>query len=508
MKHKIISVLSICLLIILLFFVGMDHRDLGDPDEAYQVYLNGEKIGLIKSKDALLNMIDKEQDEIKRKYNVDKVYPPEGLSINKIYTYNNDVVSEKKIYDEVKEKEPFTIKGYTVTINYNSESSSTILESGLTQTKIYTLDKDIVKNALYKTAVAFIGEKELGNYESGSQSEIIDQGEIITSVYFAETISIKEDYISTENKIFNDQEELAMYLMFGTNEKQKTVNIKENENLDMIAESNNLNISELLVANPKISYDDILVAGQEINIGLINPLVSVKYSKQVVEVVDIAYQTKYIDDNSKYIDFKEVTTAGQNGKTKITQDILYVNGQIVNLIISNKETIVPTVDEVITRGTKVYYNPGGNYVNPNRGNGEYIWPTNVPYIITSRFEWRWGSHHDGIDISGTGLGSPIYASTSGVVVEASGGCPNRGYYGNRCGHGWGNYVFIKSPKGYTIYYAHLVNQMIVHVGQQVNQGQVIGFMGSSGNSTGTHLHFQIMTEGGAALNPCREAFKC
>ena len=104
MKDKIISFLFTGILVILVFFIGMDKRELGDPTEAYQVYLNGEKIGLISSKKTLLDMIDNEQTMIKESYGVDKVYPPNGLSINKIYTYNHDIVSEDKIYDEFKEQ--------------------------------------------------------------------------------------------------------------------------------------------------------------------------------------------------------------------------------------------------------------------------------------------------------------------------------------------------------------------------------------------------------------------
>ena len=507
MKDKIISVLSMCILVVLLFFIGMDTRKLGDPTEAYQVYLNGEKIGLISSKSNLLDMIDNEQALIKEEYGVDKVYPPNGLSINKVYTYNNDIVSENKIYEEVKEAEPFTIKGYTVTIKYNDKSSSVILDKGLSELKIYTLDKDIVKKALYNTAIAFIGENELEAYESQTQSEIIDEGEKLTSVYFAESITIKEDYISTKETIFTDVNSLSMYLLFGTTQKQNTVYIQENEDLQTIADNNNLNILELLVANPQISVDDLLIAGQEINVGLINPLVSVTYSKQVVETVDIAYTTSYVEDDTRYANYKEVTTVGQNGKTKITQQILYINGEINSLVITEKEVITPVINEVITRGTKGYSSGNFHYSN-EIGTDEYYWPTATPFIITSTFKWRWGKHHNGIDVSGTGFGSPIYASTSGTVIDVNRSCASRGYYGSTCGSGFGNYIKVISPKGYTIIYGHLTNQVLVNVGQSVTQGKVIGYMGNSGSSTGTHLHFQIDTPGGQSLDPCKEAFKC
>ncbi len=507
MKDKIISFLFTGILVILVFFIGMDKRKLGDPTEAYQVYLNGEKIGLISSKKTLLDMIDNEQTMIKESYGVDKVYPPNGLSINKIYTYNHDIVSEDKIYNEVKEQEPFTIEGYTITINYNDESSSALQESGRKVLKIYTLEKDIIKEALKNTAIAFIGEEQLEAYESKTQSDIVDGGENLTSLYFAESITIKKDYVSTKEKIFTDVDELSMYLIYGTTDKQKTVTVNDNEDLQTIAENNQLNILELLIANPDIQKDSLLREGQELNVGLINPLVSVTYGKKVVETVDISYNTTYVDDDSKYISYKEVTTKGQNGRTKITQDIVYVNGDIQSLVISDKEVITPAIDEVITRGTRGYNPSNYNYQN-DLGNETFYWPTVTPFKITSRFEWRWGKMHRAIDISGCGFGSPIYSSTPGTVIDIINSCGNRGSYGNTCGGSYGNHVTVQMPNGYKIIYAHLTNNVPVRVGQTVTQGQVIGYMGSSGSSTGTHLHWQLEDPSGTALNPCKVAFKC
>ena len=508
MKDKIISFLFTGILVILMFFIGMDTRELGDPTEAYQVYLNGSKIGLISSKKNLLDMIDKEQTMIKESYGVEKVYPPNGLSINKVYTYNHEIVSEDKIYNEVKEQEPFTIEGYTVTINYNDKSSTALQEKGINELKLYTLDKDLIKKALKNTAVAFLGEEQIEAYESRTQSDIVDGGENLTSLYFAESITIKKDYVSTKEKIFTNVDELSMYLLYGTNEKQQTVYLKANEDLETIAENNHLNLLELLVANPNIKEDSLLREGQELNVGLIDPVVSVTYGKKVVETVDIAFNTTYVDDNTKYVGSKEVTQEGQNGKTKITQDIIYINGDIQSLVISNKEVITPVVDKVISRGTKGYsYGGGGSYSN-ELGNETFFWPTVTPFKITSRFEWRWGKMHRAIDISGCGFGSPIYSSTAGTVVDIISSCGNRGSYGNTCGGSYGNHVTVQMSNGYRIIYAHLTNNVPVRVGQTVSQGQVIGYMGSSGSSTGTHLHWQLEDPSGTALNPCKVAFKC
>ena len=508
MKVKIIGGLLTLIICVLLFFVGMDTRVAGNPIEVFQVYLNGEKIGLINDKDELYNLIDTDQVELKEKYDVDKVYPPEGLDVRKVYTYNDDVKPVSEIYQIIKEREPFTIEGYTATIVYEKIKDENGNEVGEQKPdkKIYLLNKDDMKTALYKTATAFIGEVDLKKWEDGTQVEITETGEIIDYVNFEENITIKEDLVSTNEYIFKDADELSRYLLFGTLEKQKTYTTKSGENLEVIAEANQLNIEELLIANPQFPSENVLLTeGEKINIGLIAPLVSVVYHKTVVDDIKVSYKTEYINDSTKYTSYKEVTTKGQDGIERITQDVLYKNGEIQSLHISKREDIKQTVNQVITRGTKKI---SGGFQTYIPGADGWAWPTVRPFIITSTYGWRWGKMHRGIDISGTGKGSPIYSSTDGVVQKINNNCSNSGYYGSSCGGGHGNYIYIKSTDGYLIYYSHLLNNVKVKAGQTVKRGQLIGYMGNSGSSTGTHLHYQIQSPSGAYLNPCKSVFKC
>ena len=132
---------------------------------------------------------------------------------------------------------------------------------------------------------------------------------------------------------------------------------------------------------------------------------------------------------------------------------------------------------------------GGGYVMQNFGGG-MIWPISGP--ITSEFGWRthpiFGSQrfHSGLDIGGD-YGMPIHAAASGVVIEA-------GWIG-----GYGNTVMIEHGGGIVTLYGH--NESLnVSVGQQVNQGDVIAYCGSTGNSTGPHCHFEVRL-GGEPVSP-------
>ncbi|NER05787.1 MAG: peptidoglycan DD-metalloendopeptidase family protein [Okeania sp. SIO3C4] len=116
----------------------------------------------------------------------------------------------------------------------------------------------------------------------------------------------------------------------------------------------------------------------------------------------------------------------------------------------------------------------------------YTWPSKG--TLTSGYGWRWGRMHRGIDIAAP-TGTPIVAAAPGVVTFA-----------NWNSGGYGNLVEIKHPNGSLTVYAHN-SQILVREGQKVAQGELIAKMGSTGRSTGPHLHFEIHPTGNGAVNP-------
>jgi murein DD-endopeptidase MepM/ murein hydrolase activator NlpD len=123
--------------------------------------------------------------------------------------------------------------------------------------------------------------------------------------------------------------------------------------------------------------------------------------------------------------------------------------------------------------------------SPARFNG-YIWPTKG--VLTSGFGWRWGRMHKGVDIAAP-VGTPVMAAAAGEVISAGW---NSG--------GYGNLVKIRHPDDSVTVYAHN-SRILVRPGQTVEQGQQISEMGSTGFSTGPHLHFEVHPNGQRAVNP-------
>ena len=123
------------------------------------------------------------------------------------------------------------------------------------------------------------------------------------------------------------------------------------------------------------------------------------------------------------------------------------------------------------------------------------WPCPGHFYVSSTYGYRWGSLHKGIDIS-QNKGADVVASKSGKVIRAVSSCThNYGKSSNCCGNGYGNHVIIMHDDGtYSTLYGHM-ERIVVSVGDSVKKGDTIGYVGSTGYSTGFHLHFEIRKNG-------------
>lgn len=144
---------------------------------------------------------------------------------------------------------------------------------------------------------------------------------------------------------------------------------------------------------------------------------------------------------------------------------------------------------------------GSSTINYNaspsvESDGSWTWPLPGNYNYTSLYgEQRSYESHYAIDI-GAYIGEPIYAANSGTVVSSNGSCPHTNYGDGwcSCGGGYGNFVWILHDNGYETIYGHMI-KTTVSTGERVSNGQLIGYAGSSGWSTGPHLHFELRING-------------
>lgn len=492
-KSMIIMLLMFCILPLML---GLTSKN-STPKTLYRVYLKGKSLGLIKSETELEEYIDKKQEQIKKKYNVDKVYVPDELDIVKEVTFKGKVSKVKDIYEKIKDISPFTINGYKITIRgLDTKDSNGKTVKGKKQT-IYVLDKEVFTASVDNTVRSFISEEDYNAYKNDTQKEIEDVGKIIEKIYIKNTITIKKQKIPVDKPIYQDKESLSKYLLFGTTEEQQKYTVQDGDTITDIAFNNKISTEEFLIANPSFTDENsLLYNGQEVTLGILKPQFSVVEEDHTVFKEEKNYQTETRYDNTKNVGYTEVVQAGVNGENKVTQKVQKINGETVNVVPVNTEVIKEPVTEIIVKGGKQssysnYYS-GGGYGSIIATKGQWGWPASCS-SVSSGFGYRWGVLHDGTDIAGCGLGSNIFAAQAGTVVQSSYKYDN------------GQYITIDHHNGYYSMYAHLCNGCrYVNVGDNVSKGQVIGGMGRTGAATGVHLHFSIWSgypyRGGRALN--------
>jgi len=247
--------------------------------------------------------------------------------------------------------------------------------------------------------------------------------------------------------------------------------VKEGDTLWDIAIANDLTVDDLLAANPGLTEDTILALGQSLNVGKVQPLLTVVSTARIKETASIPYPVTVKKDASLALGKTEVIKPGRPGKKEFTVEVTRYNGRVVARRMIDSRVVEEPVVQVEARGTKLML--------ASRGGGNLVWPARGG--ITSTYGRRGRGMHTGIDI-GARTGDPVVAAAAGQVISA-------GWAG-----GYGRCVEIAHGGGVVTRYAHL-SKISVSVGDQVERGERIGSVGSTGNATGPHLHFEILVNG-------------
>ena len=473
--------LSIIITLIVIVLCMYSYNDsVNNANVAYQVYLQGKKIGMIKNDQELYDMINQEQQEIKNEYGVDNVYPPKDFNIIKTNTFSTNLQTTEDIYKIIESTDDFTIEGYIIKVKHDKDKYIEGEEIP-DDIEIYVLDKNVFEEAIHNYIYAFVSEADYNKYINGTFGELTEEGQFtINDMYFKENISIEKGYISVKNKIYKNVTDLAQYLLFGEGAKMEEYIVKVGDTINSISDKYEINAQEFLIANPEYRDENTLLrVNSKVNVTLINPVLSFVYEVNELSIDEEKFTTKEEVDETKSADYREIAVQGVNGLTKNYSVYEVVNGEATSEVkfLGDSVVIREMTEQVVIVGKK----RKGLY-----SDGSYAWATNSPYRITSPYAWRGGKFHLGIDISGTGKDSPIYSIADGEVVEARNACVN-----NRCNR-WaeGTYVVIKHDNNIYSMYAHM-SYKTVEVGDIVSRKDIIGGMGDSGLAYGVHLHLSV-----------------
>lgn len=405
---------------------------------------------------------------------VENVYTPNGIEIKKVYTYHSNTISVPEIYKRIIEKKSCSIAGYMFTIKSKTE--------GIDDINVYTIDRKIFSDAIENVITIFVNDELYQAYKNDTQNEVTSTGSIIENIYVEEDITYKAVNISVEEKIYTNANDLSAYLLYGDNFEEKTVKVKVGDSIESLSFENEISVQEFLIFNNQYtSRDNLLVAGTDVTISKVDPKIQIVVESY--EVVDKQTNFSIVEQYDETLSQGSVVVAqnGENGLERVTQNVKSVNGGITYVNPIDKETIKSSIPKIINIGTKYIPNVGST--------ASWGWPTNSGYTISSYYGYRLavfgeGNFHSGLDIAGTGYGSPVKASNNGTieVIEDLG---NRSY---------GKYVIINHNNGYYTLYGHMSGWAPgLTVGSTVERGQQIGYVGSSGWATGPHLHYEVRT---------------
>lgn len=476
MKRFSIS-LMLLIIIVGVFVLGFGYKTAPEPNNYYEVYLNDESLGTIRSEKELEDYIDENGAYYKNKFDVDKVYSPKGLQVRKLTTYSGDVSSVSEIYKKISKEEPLTIKGYEFIIKKQTTEKNTEAEDTVTTQSIYVLDKSVFKDAVTTLIKTFVGADAYQAYIDDNQVKIETTGENIEDVYVSEDITVRETNIPVNETIYTDATELANYLLYGKDQTATEYTVQAGDTIENVAFNNKISPEELLLSNTALtSTTNLLYPGQKLKIVETNPQISVVEESYVVEDIESQYTTEERYDDNTVIGQDKVIQEGENGLERVSQKVRKVNG-IINYVDPQGKTVLKEpVSRIIVKGNK--------YIPDVGSTTSWGWPTDSGWTLSSGYVWRTNpvtgkrELHGGLDISGTGYGSKIYATNNGRVKEAS-------YH-----YSYGNHVIIDHNNGYLTLYAHM-SRINVKVGQVVARGDVIGYVGMTGTATGPHVHYEI-----------------
>ena len=298
----------------------------------------------------------------------------------------------------------------------------------------------------------------------------LEAGEKLTAIAFAEKVKVKEEKVPVKKLVAG--EEAYDLIRTGTSNPEKYI-VKEGDNLWLIARRNDMYVDDIVKANGlttenlQLEQELILVKSKP----YINVIAQVKGEKTEV----IPYQTKVIVDKNSPASIR-IKQEGQNGERQIAYTASKRNGVIEKTNVIEEKILKAAVDKVIIKGNRVTQiaSRGGS------GSGSLDWPT------YGRITQYYRSGHRAIDIGGN-TGQAIRAADSGYVSFT-------GYQG-----GYGKLVVLDHNNGIVTKYAHC-SSINVSTGQRVGKGETIAVVGSTGRSSGPHLHFEVLVNG-SPTNP-------
>ncbi|MFA5524584.1 MAG: peptidoglycan DD-metalloendopeptidase family protein [Tissierellales bacterium] len=411
---------------------------------AFNVKLGNIEVGVVRDKQQVIDIYDSIHRSIEKEQGLEVVIK-EKLSFEEVHVENEELDNKFNMENQIKSNITFNVVAYAICIDGKDFA---YLDSETAASKI------------------------LENIKEPYVQLAADQGSKIEEIAIVEDAKIVKREVSASE--IGEPDKILELLQKGTDEEKIHI-VEKGENYWTIAHKYNISTKELELANPGKSAE-LIHPGDELSLIVPKPFLTVATYEESTYTENIKFDTEYEYSNNMFKDQQTVRKKGVEGKNEIVAKVEKHNGiEVAKEII--KETILSQpVAQIVLKGTK---NPP-----PKQGTGSFQMPTRG--TLTSGFGSRWGRTHTGIDLASR-TGTAIYAADGGTVKFSG----KNGTYGYM--------IDIDHGGGFVTRYAHC-SKLYVKKGDKVYKGQHIAAVGSTGRSTGPHLHFEVL-KNGVAKNP-------
>ena len=436
--------------------------DKDEFEKIFHVYVANNYIGTVANETAVQQIVEQKEQEASAQYQNLNISAKEDIKIIPEQVFEVDT-NEQSTLTKLQEAitvqaQAYSLKlGDTVIASLKDQNDFEAVINGLKLQYVSQSQLDELKARTSESPLPELKEKETRLKEVRLSADIT--GEQI-SIDPSEVITVQE----------------AIQMLKTGSLETESYAVQAGDVLGSIANKHDLTIAQLLQLNPSLTVTSVLQIGQQLNVTVEKPYVSVNaiYEKKTLEEMEFV---KVVEEDETMLKGEHmVKQEGTNGKKESTYIYTEENGNRTSIVQTDENVLVVPKDYIVVVGTKII---------PSVGTGSFAWPT-IGGHISSQMGHRWGRTHEGIDIARPS-DYTIKASDNGVVKTA-------GKHTT-----YGNHIIIDHNNGYETVYAHL-SKIDVSVGQVVEQGTAIGVMGSTGRSTGTHLHFEIH-KNGSVMNP-------
>ena len=372
-----------------------------------------------------------------------------------------------------------------------------LLTFALTFIMLFASDVSISYNVRYNgkrvaqvesTSVYFEGAKMALDKVSSENPE-----QLMEKPFFFPVLTINGGKSSSEdvaNEILNNSPKIIKGYSVTLDSQQKLFvsndaefNSALNARLESFAVENGTTSFTNAVALSTVYCANVDFASEAEQTEFVNSL-NVMTEVNTVKTIEIPYKTVTQKTTAELAGYNQVSTKGEKGEKQETHNIKYLNGQVIEDTTTHTAVLKEAVNEVVVVGVGKSYYTAAEKMASSYG---FIWPLNKnvrgQFIVSY---WGDGRGHKGIDICSP-YGTSIYAANGGTVEYAS--------WNNDYGYN----VIINHGNGLKTRYAH-ASKLLVKKGETVTQGQTIALVGSTGQSTGNHLHFEVILNG-TRVNP-------